>query len=104
MIAANVSRAESFCLLGLNSDNDLRIVFSLNFRRQDRNAAFVKRTLPPNKEHKAERALDLVLPPPLQLRRKTHPTRPATRAAHGDEDALLLLVVEVGALQHGGGL
>src|ERR1700689_4578813 len=41
---------------------------------------------------------------PLQLRRKRHPTRPATRAAQGDEDALLLLVVEVGALQHGAGL
>ena len=44
------------------------------------------------------------LSPPLQLRRKPHPARPATRAAHGDEDALLLLVVEVGALQHGAGL
>src|SRR5580704_655831 len=43
-------------------------------------------------------------PPPLQLRRKRHPARPAARAAQGDEDALLLLVVEVGALQHGAGL
>jgi len=42
--------------------------------------------------------------PPLQLRRKAHPAGPATRAAHGDEDALLLLFVEVGALQHGAGL
>src|SRR4029077_10104134 len=43
-------------------------------------------------------------PPPLQLRRKAHPARPAAGAAHGDEDALLLLVVEVGAFQHGAGL
>ena len=43
-------------------------------------------------------------PPRLQLRRKRHPARAATRAAQGDEDALLLLVVEVGALQHGAGL
>ena len=43
-------------------------------------------------------------PPPLQLRRKTHPAGPAARAAHGDEDALLLLVVEVGAVEHGAGL
>src|SRR5580700_7907131 len=43
-------------------------------------------------------------PPPLQLRRKRHPARPAARAAQGDEDALLLLVVEVGAVEHGGGL
>jgi hypothetical protein len=42
--------------------------------------------------------------PPLQLRRKRHPARPAAGAAQGDEDALLLLVVEVGALQHGAGL
>src|SRR5579862_2655914 len=42
--------------------------------------------------------------PPLQLRRKAHPARPTARAAHGDEDALLLLVVEVGAVEHGAGL
>jgi hypothetical protein len=43
-------------------------------------------------------------PPPLQLRRKRHPAGPAAGAAHGDEDALLLLVVEVGAVEHGAGL
>ena len=48
--------------------------------------------------------LNCFSPPPLQLRRKRHPAGPAAGAAHGDEDTLLLLVVEVGALQHGAGL
>jgi hypothetical protein len=39
-----------------------------------------------------------------KFRRKRHPARAAARAAHGDEDALLLLVAEIGALQHGAGL
>jgi hypothetical protein len=41
---------------------------------------------------------------PLQLRRKRHSAGPAAGAAQGDEDALLLLVVEVGAVEHGAGL
>jgi len=41
---------------------------------------------------------------PLQLRGKAHPARPAAWAAHADQDGLLLLVVEIGALQHGRGL
>jgi hypothetical protein len=41
---------------------------------------------------------------PLQLRRERKPSGPAAGAAHGDEDRLLLLVGEVGALQHDRGL
>jgi hypothetical protein len=39
--------------------------------------------------------------PPLQLRRERKTAGAAARTAHGDENALLLLVVEIGILQHG---
>src|SRR5258705_13720498 len=37
---------------------------------------------------------------PLQLRRERHPAGAAARAAHGDEDVLLLLFVKIGAIEH----
>jgi len=80
------------------------IAFLQNVRRQDRNAAHSETNSALYKEHKPEHALDFLLPPPLQLRRKAHPARAAAGAGHGDEDALLLLVVEVGAVEHGAGL
>jgi hypothetical protein len=41
---------------------------------------------------------------PLQLSRKRKSARPAARATHPDQDALLLLIVEVGAVEHDAGL
>src|SRR5215470_7346791 len=40
----------------------------------------------------------------LQLHAERHPARPAARAGHRHEDALSLLLVDVGALQHIAGL
>src|SRR5262245_55733462 len=37
----------------------------------------------------------------LELRGERHRAGAAARAAHGDQDALLLLLVEIGAIEHG---
>src|SRR5690349_2639683 len=39
--------------------------------------------------------------PPFQLRRERQRAGAAARAAHGNQDALLLLLVEIGAVEHG---
>src|ERR1700730_13528107 len=41
------------------------------------------------------------LPPRLELGRERETARTAARAGRGDEGALLLLLVEVGAVEHG---